>query len=113
MRNVHQTPYPYSFENSKYSKINNASHKTEKQQGPKKPPAKSQHFISQQNWMANVSQSQGKYILKLLGHKLIISNVLTNSKFKVEWCKQTGLPRIRNLARSKQECGQHYQIQVS
>ncbi|XP_034473873.1 uncharacterized protein LOC117781228 [Drosophila innubila] len=58
MRNVHQTPYPYSFENSMYSKINYAPHKTEKQQGPKKPPTKSQHFISHQNWMANVSQSQ-------------------------------------------------------
>jgi len=79
MRNVHQTPYPYSFESSKYSKTNYAPHKTEKQQGPKKPPMKSQNFISHQNWMANVSQSQGEEILVLLCHNLIISLLFINS----------------------------------
>jgi len=57
MRNVQQTPYPYSFQNAKYSKVNYASQKTEKQKGIKKPPA-SQHFVSQQGWMANQSQSE-------------------------------------------------------
>ncbi|KAH8361009.1 hypothetical protein KR093_009601 [Drosophila rubida] len=59
MRNVQRTPYPYSFEDSKYPKVTHVSHKTEKQQPARKPPTSHKHFSSQQNWIPTHDESQG------------------------------------------------------
>ncbi|XP_032294665.1 TOG array regulator of axonemal microtubules protein 1 isoform X1 [Drosophila virilis] len=59
MRNIQRTPYPYSFEDTKISKVNDDLQKNHRhiQQVPKKPNS-SQHTFAQQNWTDNCSQSQ-------------------------------------------------------
>ncbi|KAH8409559.1 hypothetical protein KR222_008524 [Zaprionus bogoriensis] len=55
MQNMHRTPYPYSFEDSKYPKITYPPHKPSRHQ-----EAKKQSTSQQQCWRSNMGQVQCK-----------------------------------------------------